>query len=101
MKTITLKLDSYSKLVLTVIAIALIGVALRPFLPSELEANPQVVDVNIAEIGGYSQYGKTLQISGDVDANISGTVDVSVENTVDVNVENASDIGYWVHYYSE
>jgi hypothetical protein len=78
MKTVVLRLDRYSKVALTVIAIALILIAIKPFLPTELEASPQVIDVNIARVGGYSTYG-----------------------TLDVNVTNPNEIGYWVYYYSD
>lgn len=79
MKTVTLKLDRYSRIVFTIIAIALILIALKPFLPTELQATPQIVDVNIRRIGGsYVPFG-----------------------TLSVNVENAKKIGYWVYYYSD
>lgn len=86
MKIVVLRLDQYSKIILTVIAIALILIALKPFLPSELEATPQVMDVNIAEVGGgYVSYG---------------TLSVEVENSsLSVEVENPSDIGWYVDFW--
>jgi hypothetical protein len=82
MKTVTLRLDRNSKLILTIIAIALVLIALKPFLPEDLQATPQVIDVNIASIYGetypYMTYGR-LPISGSVE--IDGEVDVNVTNS--------------------
>lgn len=111
MKTVTLKLDWVTKTLLLIIAVSLLVIAFRPFLPAEVRANPDVIDVNIAEIGGYSQYGKTLDanVSGSVDVNIAsiygetyayrtygklpirGAIDV--DNEVQVYVTNANEIG--------
>jgi hypothetical protein len=84
MKTVTLRLDRYSRIILTIIAVALVLIALKPLLPDELGATPQLLDVNIAEVGGgYVSYG-TLTVE------VENTVGVEVENQVDVNVTNPS-----------
>ncbi len=48
-----LKVNMYVKIVLTVIAISLMVIAFRPMFNTPAEAGGQVVDINIAEIGGY------------------------------------------------
>jgi len=90
MKTITLTLDPYSKVILTVIAIGLVLIALKPLLPDELGATPQLLDVNIAGVGGgYVSYG-TLTVE------VENTVGVEVGNEVNVNVTNPSlDVYDW------
>jgi hypothetical protein len=95
MKIVILRLDRYSKVILTVIGVALTVIAIRPFLPEAIEAKSQVMDVNIAEVGGgYVSYG-TLRVEVE-----NGSLDVNVENSpLDVNIQNASDIGYYVDYY--
>jgi hypothetical protein len=48
-----MKIDLYTKLILTVIAIALWGILLKPiFMSDRVSASTQVMDVNIKEIGG-------------------------------------------------
>lgn len=86
MKTVTLKLDLVSKILLAIIAISLLIIAFRPLLPMELQASPDVIDVNIAEVYGesyaYKTYGK-LPIRGSID----------IDNEVQVYVTNPDDIG--------
>jgi len=48
-----MKLDIYTKLVLTVIALGLWGLILQPLIiPKEVGASPSIIDVNIKEING-------------------------------------------------
>jgi hypothetical protein len=48
-----MKIDLYTKVVLTVIAIALWGILLKPIYVSDrVNASTAVVDVNIKEVGG-------------------------------------------------
>ena len=48
-----MKIDLYTKIVLTVIAIALWGILLKPiFMSDSVSASTAVVDVNIKEVGG-------------------------------------------------
>ena len=51
-------IDRYTKVVLTVIAVALSLIALNPWLKPEVTtAASSVIDVNIAKVGGYSVTG--------------------------------------------
>jgi len=48
-----MKIDLYTKLILTLIAIALWGILLKPiFMSDRVSASTAVVDVNIKEVGG-------------------------------------------------
>lgn len=48
-----MKVDVYSKIILTLIAIALWGILLQPlFNTPPVEATPGVLDINIRELGG-------------------------------------------------
>jgi hypothetical protein len=48
-----MKIDLYTKLILTMIAIALWGILLKPIFVSDgVSASTAVVDVNIKEVGG-------------------------------------------------
>ena len=48
-----MKMDIYTKLILTMIAIALWGILLKPIFVSDgVSASTAVVDVNIKEVGG-------------------------------------------------
>lgn len=50
-----IKVDGYTKFILTVIAIALLGLLFKPLLiPQEVRAGREVMDVNIAKIDGWS-----------------------------------------------
>ncbi len=96
MKIVVLKLDRYSKIVLTVIALALVAIALKSLLPEDLQATPQIIDVNIAAVYGesypYMTYGR-LPIRGSVEVD-GGYIEVA--NQVDVNVTNQSlDVYDW------
>lgn len=52
-----MKTDTYTKIVLTVIAIALWSIVLKPIFVSDyVAASGGVVDVNIKEIGGRHVY---------------------------------------------
>ncbi|MGH7791509.1 MAG: hypothetical protein ACREOB_04265 [Thermodesulfobacteriota bacterium] len=49
-----MKIDLYTKVVLTAIAIALWGILLKPIFESDrVNASSGVLDVNIKEIGGW------------------------------------------------
>jgi len=50
----------YTKVVLTIIAVCLIGLLLRPIImPKTVTALPQITDVNIAKVGGnYVRHGR-------------------------------------------
>ena len=55
-RTVNLKVDFYTRAVLTTIAICLMGILLRPlFTASEAEAGTKrsIQDVNIAKISGH------------------------------------------------
>jgi hypothetical protein len=48
-----MKVDLYTKIILTVIAVALLGILLQPYLQtSPVNASTGVLDVNISELGG-------------------------------------------------
>lgn len=56
--------DLYTKIVLTIIAIALWGILLKPIFVSEsVGASSQVLDVNIKEIGGRTVSEKILDVN--------------------------------------
>jgi len=58
MKTIELKLDIYTKIILTIIAISLLVIAIEGlFQPRGLSAGGPVSDVNISHVGGRSVFG--------------------------------------------
>ncbi len=59
-----MKTDLYTKIVLTIIAIALWGFLLKPiFISESVGASNQVLDVNIKEIGGRVVYEKILDVN--------------------------------------
>ncbi|MGH7799864.1 MAG: hypothetical protein ACREOW_04435 [Thermodesulfobacteriota bacterium] len=59
-----MKTDIYTKIVLTIIAIALWGLLLKPLFVSEsVSASSQVLDVNIQEIGGRLVNDKILDVN--------------------------------------
>ena len=48
-----MKLDIYSKIILTLIAVALWGILLQPYISTQpVNASTGLVDVNIKEVGG-------------------------------------------------
>lgn len=48
-----MKVDLYTKIILTVIAVALLGILFQPYIQtSPVNASTGVVDVNIKELGG-------------------------------------------------
>lgn len=50
-----LKLDLYTRIILTIIAICLVVIAFRPALgPQPAQASGDVTDVNLNSIGGWS-----------------------------------------------
>ena len=56
--------DLYTKIVLTIIAIALWGILIKPIFVSEnVRASNQVLDVNIKEIGGRTVSEKILDVN--------------------------------------
>ena len=59
-----MKTDLYTKIVLTIIAIALWGLLLKPtFVSQSVGASTQVLDVNIKEIGGRAINDKILDVN--------------------------------------
>ena len=63
MTPIKLEVDVYTKIILTVIAVALTGQLLLGLVgPREAGATAQVADVNIARIGGMSVFGPELPV---------------------------------------
>ncbi len=69
-----MKTDTYTKAILTIIAIVLVGIFfqntnwIRP-----VQASSGTIDVNIESVGGYSTYG---------------TVPVSISDEIEVNCTN-------------
>jgi hypothetical protein len=48
-----MKVDLYTKIILTVIAVALLGILLQPYISTQpVNASTSVLDVNIKELGG-------------------------------------------------
>jgi len=75
MKSITLKLDLYSKIILTVIAIALVGLFLRGLdINQEAIANPSEIEAYIT--------------------NPEDIANAIVNQTLEVEVTNGYDLGY-------
>ncbi|HOV21622.1 MAG TPA: hypothetical protein PLW95_02945 [bacterium] len=66
MEEIKLKVDGYTKFILTVIAVALLGLLFKPLLFSKnLTASQQEIDVNITKIDGYrvsSSFGTPIKV---------------------------------------
>lgn len=59
-----MKTDLYTKIIFTLIAIALWGILIKPIFVSEnVRASNQVLDVNIKEIGGRVVYEKILDVN--------------------------------------
>ena len=55
MKEVKLRVDWYTKFILTVIAFALLGLLFKPlFIPQKAEAEKEITDVNIAKINGWA-----------------------------------------------
>jgi hypothetical protein len=76
-KTVVLRIDLYTQIILTVIAVALVGSLLRPILsPTDVVAQGFVQDVNIASIGG-----KDPKAAGPI------RVHVTKAETVPVNIK--------------
>ena len=87
MKSITLKLDLYSKIVLTVIAISLVGLLLRGFNINQ-EAKAGYGDT--VYIANPEDIGRAVanRIDG-LNVNVTNAVDVNVTDPIDVNVTDA------------
>ena len=69
MKEIKLKVDWYTKTVLTIIALALCWFSVKPlFTAKEVIASgeKEVVDVNIVRLGGYAFFGHTASNPDDI-----------------------------------
>ena len=76
MRRIELKVDLYTKVILTMIAISLLIIATeRVFQPRVLSANPGIMDINIVRINGYAIRG----VRGFLPVHVAGTVDVTGE----------------------
>jgi len=59
-----MKTDLYTKIIFTLIAIALWGILIKPIFVSEnVRASNQVLDVNIKEIGGRAVSDKILDVN--------------------------------------
>ncbi|MBF8303318.1 MAG: hypothetical protein HW396_1599 [Candidatus Dadabacteria bacterium] len=59
-----MKTDLYTKIIFTLIAIALWGILIKPIFVSEnVRASNQVLDVNINEIGGRAVSDKILDVN--------------------------------------
>ena len=72
--------DLYTKIVLTIIAVSLVVLVIQNFfqadsVSAEAKSSDEVIDVNIAGVGGYRVTGE-------------GILDVNVKNDVDVWVQN-------------
>jgi len=80
MKTVTLKLDRYSKIILTIIALALGGILLKDlFKPSPAQGSyDQTVKISSGSIDDLASALDGLRVRE------MNTVDVQVINTVDV-----------------
>jgi len=86
MKSITLKLDLYSKVILTTIALALLGLLFQGFGGNQ---------------NARAGYGDTrVEISNPDDIG-DAVADALAWKTFDVNVTNSSDIGYEVRRYMD
>jgi hypothetical protein len=74
-----MKIDLYTKIVLTFIALALLVIAIKPLFPQPALAQYGTIDVNIASIYGevyaYRTYGK-LPIRGEIEANVTNPDDI-------------------------
>lgn len=73
MKAVTLRLDPVTRITLIVIAAALVIIALNQLFPATLEANPQVMDVNIAKVHGVwrGELPVVVERSETLDVNIA------------------------------
>ena len=49
-----IKIDIYTKVVLTIIAVSLSIIAFRSFIPEKAMAEKEIVDVNIVKVGGWN-----------------------------------------------
>jgi len=59
-----MKTDLYTKIIFTLIAIALWGILIKPIFVSEnVRASNQVLDVNIKEVGGRAVSDKILDVN--------------------------------------
>ena len=59
-------MDTYTKVILTIIGIVLIGILLKPlYLPDTVTAGSQIVDVNIERINGQWFTGRALPVRGE------------------------------------
>lgn len=71
-----MKLDTYTKLVLTVIALGLWGLLLQPFImPREVGASSSILDVNLKQIHGR---------------NIDSALDVNIEKVNGSTIHDGS-----------
>ena len=63
MKEIKLKVDGYTKIILTIIGICLIGLLLRPILmPEQVIARSQITEVDIVKVGGFYFPGNAVPV---------------------------------------
>lgn len=59
-----MKVDIFTKVILTLIAVALWGLFLQPFLtPRVVDASTGVIDVNLKQIDGRDIIGSTLDVN--------------------------------------
>ena len=56
-------IDTYTKVILTIIGITLIGLLLQPiYLPEPVTAGSQITDVNIAKVNGHYFAGNAVPV---------------------------------------
>jgi hypothetical protein len=78
-RVIILRLDHYSRIILTIIAVSLMGMLCKSFFPvSKAEAELQVSDINIAMINGQP-----------IDIATPFRVSIAKARSIPVNIENS------------
>ncbi len=64
--------DIYTKVVLTIIAISLIGLLVKPLFNQQAQAGDDVININIASIAGeriiYNSYDKKFYVGSTFDS---------------------------------
>jgi len=76
-----MKIDTYTKIILTLIAVALWGIFLNPLLqPNSVNATTGIIDVNLKQIDGSS-------IDRVLDVNIEEVNGSSVYNSLPVEIK--------------
>lgn len=76
-----MKIDTYTKIILTLIALALWGIFLNPFFQTkDVDASTGIIDVNLKQIDGSS-------INKVLDVNIEEVNGSSVYNSLPVEIK--------------